>query len=187
MFVKTLFKFVIPIILAGTLPFSCNNKSNIKDERNIIEQSESKHKINSDNLASNDFSKNIAGYYVDDEDANNPIELKILLTTNNIYIYELNTGSRNLKGTVHFSVAENNERYLILDGIKWEYWMSKKEGTGEKDEWIERPESELPDEIEAYIGENELVIQNYGNSTNNYLKFGDINKKYIQLKKMESY
>ena len=36
-----------------------------------------------------------------------------------------------------------------------------------------------PESVDVYIDENELIIQNYGNSMNNYVIFDDIGEKYI--------
>ena len=188
-------KHIIFVMIIGISVLSCskNNKTNdaLEEEAMIIEQTKNKNNISSDNLISgntisSDFQNIIEGYYVDDEDADNIIELKIFRNEGNNYTYEFNTGKRILKGSIHFNVTENNERYLVLEGIRWEYWKFQNEETeneNKEEEWVEMLESELPDEIELYIGENELIIQNYGNAMNNYLKFGDIDKKYIHLKK----
>lgn len=67
--------------------------------------------------------------------------------------------------------------YLTLKNIEWS------ENEGISDDGGEPIEDDigLPQEIQGELYKNEIAIQNYGNSMNYYVKFGECDLKYIHL------
>ena len=115
--------------------------------------------------------KNIEGHYTNDgEITNTAIEL-IITKDGNGYNYEINTPYRSMEGRIRFT---DNPEYFALDGIRWASWE------------IDGIPQELPEDVDVYIEEDGLAIQNYGGSSmgnNSYLIFDDIEDKYIVLKR----
>ncbi|MCH5720093.1 hypothetical protein [Niabella hibiscisoli] len=94
--------------------------------------------------------------------------------------YQLKTATRQWQGDVLLSFNEKKDGYYItLKGIEW----SEYEGVVDPDEQDEQPEEEkaLPQEVQGVLYNNEITIQNTGNSMNYYVKFGDCDLKYIHL------
>ncbi len=112
-----------------------------------------------------------------------PCDLAVTITKKDgEYFFRLKTNLRDIKGEVSFMRdIEANETYISFEGIKWaEYGgdMSKpnKKVTTEKSR-------KIPDSIEGAYSENEIIIQNDGNSMNYYVKLGDCDRKFIRLVK----
>jgi hypothetical protein len=97
-----------------------------------------------------------------------------------LYTYNLKTTTRSLSGEISLEENEDNDAYfLILNGIEWsEYYGALDENSEPIDQDIE-----LPVGLEGTIVENEITIQNYGNSMNSYLQLVECDVKYIHLKK----
>jgi hypothetical protein len=108
--------------------------------------------------------ENIEGHYVNYDDSVNLIIIK----NDNGYKYKMAAPNRSLEGNINIS---DDHEYLILDGIQWASLE------------IDEIPQELPESVSVYIDKNELIIQNYGNSMNNYVIFDDIGEKYIHLTK----
>lgn len=98
------------------------------------------------------------------------------------YFYHFTSKSRKLKGKITFirSLAENLV-YINFIGIEW----AEDDGDVSKDFDKENatPNKALPTVVQGLLDDGEIVIQNYGNAMNHYLKFGECDVKYISLKK----
>jgi hypothetical protein len=125
-------------------------------------------------LPAYDIKENIEGHYTNIEDYMTTVFDVVELTITkdgNAYKYEMNTPNNNFKGKISFS---DDPEYFTLEGIRWVSWE------------IGGIQQELPEGVNVYIyDESELVIQNYGNSDNNYVIFDDIEEKYIRLIKRD--
>jgi hypothetical protein len=97
-----------------------------------------------------------------------------------LYKYHLKTTTRSLTGEISLEENEENDAYfLILNGIEWsEYYGALDENSEPIDQDIA-----LPEGLEGTIDENEIIIQNSGNSMNSYLQLGECDVKYIHLEK----
>jgi hypothetical protein len=97
-----------------------------------------------------------------------------------VYKYNLKTTTRSLTGEISLEENEENDAYfLILNGIEWsEYYGALDENSEPIDQDIA-----LPEGLEGTIDENEIIIQNSGNSMNSYLQLGECDVKYIHLEK----
>ena len=102
--------------------------------------------------------------------------------TKNGYQYFLKTNLRKVKGTATFSKNESGEKYLTLEGIKWDEYegdISNQENDSITES--EPKELEIPVGIDGSYAKDTLTIQNYGNSMNSYTKISECGLKYIQL------
>jgi hypothetical protein len=99
------------------------------------------------------------------------------------YIYKFKSDSRSLEGKVSLKVNEEKDGfYITFEGIQW----SEYEGElvmGEDGDYYPKEDLENPVGINGLIKENQIMIQNYGNSMNYYVQLSDCGKKYIFLKK----
>ncbi|TDG36462.1 hypothetical protein EZJ43_08055 [Pedobacter changchengzhani] len=122
--------------------------------------------------------KNFVGAYSFYE---KPCKLDIVITKNdNGYFYNFDSTTRTLKGKVTFSRSLlENLVYINFNGIEWAEDDGDISNEPDKDE----PNADLPTVIQGLLGENEIIIQNYGNAMNHYLKVGECDVKYIHLKK----
>jgi hypothetical protein len=85
-----------------------------------------------------------------------------------LYKYHLKTTTRSLTGEISLEENEENDAYYgALD---------------ENSEPIDQ-DIALPEGLEGTIDENEIIIQNSGNSMNSYLQLGECDVKYIHLEK----
>ena len=109
------------------------------------------------------------------------ISIKITKTKNG-YEYFLKTNLRKVKGVATFSKNESGEKYLVLEGIKWDEYegdISNEESDSIK---VSEPkELEIPIGIDASYVKDTITIQNYGNSMNSYTKISECDLKYIQF------
>lgn len=104
-----------------------------------------------------------------------------IIKTSEGNIYEFSTDSRLLKGKVSFDRTEDRSGYYItLEGIEWSEYEGALDEDGESNG---SEKMELPVGIHGLIQDNQITIQNYGNSMNYYVQLGDCGKKYIVLKK----
>jgi hypothetical protein len=95
------------------------------------------------------------------------------------YNYRFKTDSRSLNGKLTVEADKIEHGYNItLEGIEWSEYEGELDEEGEP-----KQELELPVGISGVIQENQIIIQNYGNSMNYYVKLPDCGKKYIVLQK----
>ncbi|WP_337967788.1 hypothetical protein [uncultured Flavobacterium sp.] len=170
--------YKITIITFSFLLFSsCKDKSkNVTDENNSKE-------VLIDLTNKNDES--IEGLYKTEPDPNSTEECEISLEIAKIksdYVYSLKTKLRKVKGKATFSTNESGEKYIVLEGIKWDDYEGDISNEDETDSISDSKEAlEIPVGIDASYVKDTITIQNYGNSMNSYTKISECGRKYIQL------
>lgn len=98
----------------------------------------------------------------------------------NEYLYNFNSKSRKFEGKVTFSRSlEEHLVYINFIGIKW----AEDHGDVTNEANTNRPNGDLPAVVQGLLDDGEIIIQNYGNAMNHYLKIGECDFKYIDLKK----
>ncbi|MGX7666708.1 hypothetical protein [Flavobacterium pedocola] len=178
----TLILFLILISCNGT-----NEKNKFENSNSAITQIDTQKKAQEKPktkplLSENGFLFNIEGIYLTTE---NEIECQIKLEIfkeNETLKYKFKTPKKDLTGEVSVSLNEKKDGYyLSLKGIQW----SEYEGTIEYDENGEEIENEyeLPKDLKGILYENQIVIQNTGNSMNYYVQLAECDLKYIYLNK----
>lgn len=120
----------------------------------------------------------------------NDCQLSLQITkTKSGYSYFLKTKTRQIKGTATFKIQKYGEKYLILEGIKWDEYEGdishEEENDSISDSETSSKELEIPVGIEASYVKDTLTIQNYGNSMNSYTKLSECGRKYILLIKSQ--
>jgi hypothetical protein len=168
---KLTHKIIYPIFTALLFSACSNKKTEIVEGKNMPKTEIS--------LQTNKKEESIEGLY---ETAECEISVEITKTKEG-YIYTLKTKARKLKGKAAFSKNESGEKYLVLEGIKWDEYegdISNEEETDSISE-SQSKELEIPVGIDASYVKDTLTIQNYGNSMNSYTKISECGLKYIQL------
>lgn len=94
------------------------------------------------------------------------------------YYYALKTNLRTLKGIATFSKNSSGEKYITLEGIKWDEYEGD---ISNENDSVPQKELEIPVGIDALYVKDTLTIQNYGNSMNSYTKISECGLKYIQF------
>jgi hypothetical protein len=167
---KSIYK-IIYIIFSITLISACTNKK----AEIVTEKDTSKTEIS---IQTDKNEESIEGIYKTKE-----CDISIEITkTKNGYQYFLKTNLRKVKGKATFSKNESGEKYLVLEGIKWDEYegdISNQENDSITES--EPKELEIPVGIGASYAKDTLTIQNYGNSMNTYTKISECGLKYIQL------
>lgn len=132
--------------------------------------------------------ESIEGLYKTQPDPNSTDECEMSIEISKVkndYVYFLKTKLRKLKGKATYTTNESGEKYLVLEGIKWDDYegdISNEEETDSiSDSKPEHKELEIPVGIDASYVKDTLTIQNYGNSMNSYTKISECGRKYIQL------
>lgn len=100
------------------------------------------------------------------------------------YQYLLKTKLRTLKGKAVLSQNSSGEKYISLEGIKWDEYegdISNEDETDSTENSKTAKELEIPIGIDALYTKDTLTIQNYGNAMNYYTKISECGLKYIQL------
>lgn len=123
--------------------------------------------------------KNIAGIYESDSVKTCPMRIEITKKDGS-YRYHLKNHTLDKSGKVGFDRdLEEQSVFIIFKGIEWA------ENEGELDnDGNPKYKTGLPTDIDAVIeDDSELIIQNYGNSMNYYVKFANCDEKYIHLTK----
>jgi len=125
--------------------------------------------------------KDIEGYYVselmDGETENCSLSVKIKKVQGQ-YVYAFNIGGKIVKGKVKITKADNPEEPgIIFKGIEWA------ENNGDISHSDKHVALKLPGSIEGVWSESGIIIQNYGNSMNNYMQIASCGQKYINLVK----
>lgn len=164
----------ITIVLFSTILISaCNDKK----AESVTQKS------NSDTIVKLEIAKideSIKGVY-----KANGCDISVEITeTKDGYHYFLKTNVRKVKGKATFSTNESGEKYLVLEGIKWDEYEGDISNEEENDSVADskpKPELEIPVGIDASYVKDTLTIQNYGNSMNSYTKISECGEKYIQL------
>jgi hypothetical protein len=138
------------------------------------------------NIPANQPSINIEGVYVVFNEPDEAEKCAITITIQKAgeeYNYKFKTESRSLVGKVSLELNEDKDGYYItFEGIEWSEYEG--ELVMDKDgDYHAKEELELPVGINGLIQENQITIQNYGNSMNSYTQLGECGKKYIILKK----
>lgn len=131
-------------------------------------------------VATNKKEESIEGIYQSEEC---DISLEITMTKDG-YKYFLKTNIRKVDDKATFSKNESGEKYLVLEGIKWDEYEGDISNEEESDSLADsktKPELEIPVGIGASYVKDTLTIQNYGNSMNSYTKISECGEKYIQL------
>lgn len=166
---------VVYIILSVFLISACTNKK----VENVAEKDIPKTKIS---VEINKNEESIEGIY---KTAECDISVEITKGKDG-YQYFLKTNLRKVKGKATFSTNESGEKYLVLEGIKWDEYEGDISNEEESDSLADskpKPELEIPIGIDASYAKDTLTIQNYGNSMNSYTKISECGLKYIQLVK----
>lgn len=153
---------------------SCTKKANSSVEENIPKKTLL--------LQTNTDEESITGIYETKPDSDDcSISIKIEKINEN-YTYFIKTSSRQLKGKATFTTNKSGEKFLVLEGIKWDEYEGDISNQEEDSILNSEPkELEIPVGIEAGYVKDTLTIQNYGNSMNSYTKLSECGRKYIQL------
>lgn len=143
-------------------------------------------------LQTNNNESLIEGTYETKPEENDSGDCKISLEINKTkdgYTYFLKTKTRQLKGIANFITEKSGERYLVLEGIKWDEYEGdishEEENDSISDSETSSKELEIPIGIDAGYTKDTLTIQNYGNAMNSYTKLSECGRKYIQLIKIQ--
>ncbi|WP_394775206.1 hypothetical protein [Flavobacterium sp.] len=168
------FLFIFFVILSFS---ACANR-----EKPVLEK-----KLSTDiALQTNQKTESIEGIYETQPDENITGECKVsveIKKEKKDYSYFLKTNLRKLKGIARFTTNESGEKYIVLEGIKWDEFEGdishEEESDSISDSKTKAPE--IPTGIDASYVKDTLTIQNYGNSMNSYTKISECGRKYIQL------
>ena len=129
------------------------------------------------------FAQNISGFY--EEQAENEETCIISLQIEKkeeAYRYHLITAVKNQKGRARLKKdTEGKGVYIVLEGIKWSE-TSEEAALPKHGKTIGK---EAAYDVDAFFTDEEMVIQNTGNSMNYFVKLGECDKKYIHLIKKE--
>ena len=138
-------------------------------------------KTNVSSLHRHNQSKEIEGYYISEPMDGETESCNISLNIKKVqgrYTYNLNISGHVFKGKVKLTEADNpKERGIIFQGVKWA------ENNGDISRTAKQVKLKLPDSIEGVWSESGIIIQNYGNSMNNYMQIASCGQKYINLVK----
>ncbi|MFD2562873.1 hypothetical protein [Aquimarina rubra] len=109
-----------------------------------------------------------------------------LFKSKGAYFYKYSSSERNLKGKVRF--IRGDELYINLENIEYaeDYFdVSLAEDDPEKSKEYDRLKKigKRKIGVECLYTAEEILIQNYGNAMNYYVKLYDCGEKYIHLKK----
>ena len=114
--------------------------------------------------------ESICGKYQSDEEQGGcPMDLFISNNKGDLN-YILTIVNESYKGKISISrelEIENTKIYIRLEGIKWAEYKGDISNNKSIDEDIQG----CPVGIEGLLNENEIIIQNYGNAMNYYVKF----------------
>lgn len=167
-----------PTLLITLLLLACNNKP----KPVVLQITPEKTAIDSINKKS----ESIEGFYETKPEPNSTGECGISVEIKkgkSGYTYFLKTKLRKVKGIASFTKNESGEKYITLEGIKWDDFEGDISREEESDSLSNSStkEPEIPVGIDASYVKDTLTIQNYGNSMNSYTKISECDRKYIQL------
>jgi hypothetical protein len=153
-----------------------------KPETSLIAKSDNKE-ISIDTGKQGASAKLIEGTYVviNESEESDKCKMTIIIAkASEGYTYKFIAESRSLSGKLSVEATEGKDgHYINLEGIEW----SEYEGELDDDGEAKAKDLALPTGINGVIRDNEITIQNTGNSMNYYVKLEDCGKKYIRLKK----
>lgn len=164
-------------IFLTLLILACNNKPKpfVGQNKPVVLVADSTHKNIED----------IEGLYETQPETPSTDECQIsveIIKAKNGFTYFLKTKIRQLKGIASFTTNESGEKYIVLEGIKWDDYEG--DISNEDNDSISKTDTkqlEIPVGIDASYVKDTLTIQNYGNSMNSYTKISECGRKYIQL------
>jgi hypothetical protein len=170
--------YKITIITFSLLLFSaCNDKP-----KSVTKENNSKEVLID---LTNKNEESIEGLYITQPDPNSTDECEMSVEISKIkndYVYFLKTKLRKVKGKATFSTNELGEKYIVLEGIKWDEYEGDISNEDETDSISDSKATlEIPVGIDASYAKHTITIQNYGNSMNSYTKISECGRKYIQL------
>lgn len=92
--------------------------------------------------------------------------------------YKLKTNTREFSDNAEIELNERKDGYYItFKNIEWSEYLGGLDNEGEP---IQKDLS-LPQDLDGVLYKNEIIIQNYGNSMNYYVKLEECGEKYIEL------
>lgn len=184
-------RFVVLIIISIlSICYSCSNNNKSNRGTSSITENTTQNR-NSDSLTTiiNDSKNemleetqfdNIEGTYYDEM-----CGLTLMISkAQGEYYYEYISDERKVDGKVHLST--NEDQYFILENMEYaeDYFdISLAEDNEEKQKEYDRLKKigKRQVGIDCYYDDEEIVIQNYGNAMNYYVKLYDCGEKYIHL------
>jgi hypothetical protein len=126
----------------------------------------------------------ISGTYksVPTEQETENCDLSVKITkTQGRYSYRFDIAGQVLKGKVTLKEIKGEKGMLIVfEGIKWAEYEGDISDDPEH-EHKPKPEMKIPAGVGGKLLNNEITIQNYGNSMNYYVVFAACGQKYISL------
>ena len=186
---------IILIFFISILFSNCRDKNNTKETRSseLLRDSTKEDKtlpgskqkdVVQDTRERAESSTPIVGTYIVINEGGASDKCPMTLTISQAaegYKYKLETESRSLTGKLLVQATqEKNTLNISLEGIRW----SEYEGElGDDGEPKVKGALELPVGIDGILQDNQISIQNSGNSMNYYVKLEECGRKYIVLKK----
>lgn len=170
---------IISTLFLILLVSACNNKSK------PVVQEDTPKTIITDSIPKNEES--IEGFYETKPEPDNTDECTISVEIKkgkSGYTYFLKTKLRKLKGIASFTKNESGEKYITLEGIKWDDYegdISNEDSDSISDSKTDTKQLEIPVGIDTSYVKDTLTIQNYGNAMNSYTKISECDRKYIEL------
>jgi len=156
----------------GLIVISCNKKTETTAEQkpeNAISVTNAKNLVSVKDSISGTYNSKT-------EDCN----ISLIISKNQKdYHYIFTTKNRTLKGKAIFSQNSSGEKFISLEGIKWDEYEG--DISNEENDSIPAKELKIPVGIDALYVKDTLTIQNYGNAMNSYTKISECGLKYIQL------
>jgi hypothetical protein len=190
--------FIILISFVLLLFSNCQNHGNtdktvaipsirdsISKDKNSSTLESDQHGVFLDTVKRAESAKQIEGTYVviNGPDESGKCTMTIIIEkASGGYTYKFSTESRSLSGELSVEATEGKDGYYInLEGIEWSEYEGALDDEGEAKA---KEPLDLPIGINGVIIDNEITIQNTGNSMNYYVKLEDCGKKYIRLRKL---
>jgi hypothetical protein len=159
---------------------ACRNTN--KNEKNVANQPKRPITNSKNRALINIDTSGVEGIYIEKpsgtETGSCPIQVIITKALKG-YHYQLTLSEQNYTGTATLS-TNDEQTYLTFEGITWaEYEGDVSNDTTEQTTDSTTPET--PVGIGALLQNNEMSIQNTGNSMNYYVKLAGCDRKYITL------
>lgn len=116
-------------------------------------------------------------YTFKDDDAKCKIDLKLYFEKKQLK-YKIKTSRRDITANADIKLNEQKDGYYVtFYNLEW----SENSGAAEPDGDQSEEDSPLPQEVEGMLNQDEIIIQNYGNAMNYYVKLGECDVKFIHL------
>lgn len=166
-------------VLILTAVISCNKKNEVSPDSSS-EKSVTEVPVSDTISKTNSETDPIEGTYTTKE-----CNISLIISKNKTgYQYIFKTKLRTLKGKAVLSKSNSGEKYISLEGIKWDEYEGDISNEDESDSTADsksQKDLEIPVGIDALYVKDTLTIQNYGNSMNYYTKISECGLKFIQL------